>query len=149
MANIYAQIRGSRRMILFPPGDVRHLHFAAGASSSSLDVFAALEVGSLHEGHPHEARLLPGDVLFLPPMWMHTAVSLSDLSIAVNVFFRDLASGYSLGRDVYGNRDLSGYEKSRQDVVRMGKNMQDMPPELRHFYLSRIADEVLDLAEAP
>ncbi|KAM0420699.1 hypothetical protein ACHAPT_011481 [Fusarium lateritium] len=143
MANIYTQIRGSKRMILFPPTDVRHLAFAPGASSSSLDVFSALEQHQLALTHPYEAMLNPGDALFLPAMWFHTATPTADLSVAVNVFFRDLESGYSTGRDVYGNRDLAAYEKGRLDVARTVKSFERLPPELRHFYLARLADELL------
>ncbi|KPM35268.1 tRNA wybutosine-synthesizing protein 4 [Neonectria ditissima] len=143
MANIYTQIRGSKRMVLFPPTDVNHLAFAPGASSSSLDVFSALEKHELTSAHPHNAVLGPGDVLFLPPMWFHTATPTTDMSVAVNYFFRDLESGYSSGRDVYGNRDLAAYEKGRQDVARITKSFDRVPPEIRHFYLARLAAELL------
>ncbi|KAH7134845.1 S-adenosyl-L-methionine-dependent methyltransferase [Dactylonectria estremocensis] len=143
MANVYAQIRGSKRMVLFPPSDVSHLAFAPGASSSSLDVFSALEKYQLAASHPHEAVLDPGDVLFLPPMWFHTATPTTDMSVAVNFFFRDLHSGYSSGRDVYGNRDLAAYEKGRQDVARIAKGFDQLPLEIRQFYLVRLADELL------
>ncbi|KAF4982543.1 hypothetical protein FZEAL_1853 [Fusarium zealandicum] len=143
MANVYAQVRGSKRMILFPPTDVNHLAFAPGASSSSLDVFSGLEKHQLGMTHPHEAVLNPGDVLFLPAMWFHTATPTADLSVAVNVFFRDLESGYSTGRDVYGNRDLAAYEKGRQDVARVAKSFDRLPPEIRRFYLARLAEELL------
>ncbi|KAK7428766.1 tRNA methyltransferase ppm2 [Neonectria magnoliae] len=143
MANVYAQIRGSKRMVLFPPTDVNHLAFAPGASSSSLDVFSALEKHQLTAAHPHDAVLGPGDILFLPPMWFHTATPTTDMSVAVNYFFRDLESGYSSGRDVYGNRDLAAYEKGRQDVARITKSFDRVPSEIRQFYLARLADELL------
>lgn len=143
MANVYAQIRGSKRMVLFPPTDVSQLAFAPGASSSSLDVFSALEKHQLPDTHPHEAQLEPGDLLFLPAMWFHTATPTTDLSVAVNYFFRDLEGGYSAGRDVYGNRDLAAYEKGRQDVARIAKGFERLPPEIRQFYLARLADELL------
>ncbi|KAM5357826.1 hypothetical protein ACJZ2D_015869 [Fusarium nematophilum] len=143
MANVYTQIRGSKRMVLFPPADVNHLAFAPGASSSSLDVFAALEKHQLGSTYPHEAVLNPGDALFLPAMWFHTATPTTDLSIAINIFFRDLEAGYSVGRDVYGNRDLAAYEKGRQEVARIAKSFDRLPSDIRHFYLARLADELL------
>ena len=88
----------------------------------------------------------PGDVLFLPQLWLHTAAPISASSIAVNVFFRDLEDGYSPGRDVYGNRDLAAYEKARQDVSRISKSFKDLPRDTREFYLRRIADELLQFA---
>ncbi|KAF4120978.1 tRNA wybutosine-synthesizing protein 4 [Geosmithia morbida] len=149
MANVYTQIKGTKRMILFPPSDVRHLAFAPGASSSSLDVFSSLNSQILAPTHPHEATLGPGDILVLPPMWLHTATPMSDLSVAVNVFFRDMETGcYAAGRDVYGNRDLEAYEKGRADATKISKSFEKLPPEIRRFYLSRIADQLMTSAEA-
>ncbi|KAK0706605.1 hypothetical protein B0T26DRAFT_743819 [Lasiosphaeria miniovina] len=159
MANVYCQIAGSKRLMLFPPGDVEHLSFPPGASSSSIDVFASLQSSSdssttttttaLSQTHPHEAVLSPGDVLYLPPLWLHTATTVvsssggGETSIAVNIFFRDLDGGaYAPGRDVYGNRDLAAYEKGRQDIARVVASFQRLPPAARQFYLLRLADEL-------
>ncbi|CAK7229087.1 tRNA methyltransferase ppm2 [Sporothrix bragantina] len=146
LANIYCQIQGTKRFYLFPPSDVTHLGFAPGASSSSIDVFSSLASSSLSHCYPYETVLGPGDVLFLPQLWLHTATPVSSSSIAVNVFFRNLAKGYSSGRDVYGNRDLAAYEKARQDVSRISKSFKDLPRDTRQFYLGRIADELLQVA---
>ncbi|KAM0328356.1 hypothetical protein ACHAPQ_007149 [Fusarium lateritium] len=143
MANVYTQIHGSKRMVLLPPTDVDHLAFAPGASSSSLDVFSALDKHQLASTSPYEAFLNPGDLLFIPAMWFHTASPITDISVAVNIFFRDLDSGYSTGRDVYGNRDLAAYEKGRQDIGRIAKSFDRLPSEIRQFYLTRLANELL------
>ncbi|KAF4886061.1 tRNA wybutosine-synthesizing protein 4 [Colletotrichum fructicola] len=143
MANVYAQVRGSKRLILFPPTDVNYLSFSPGASSSSVDVFSALGAGSLRGVQPYEAVVEPGDILFLPPLWLHTAAPTSDMSVAVNIFFRNLEKGYSSGRDVYGNRDLAAYEKGRQDVSRIANNFSKLPSDAREFYMRRLADELL------
>lgn len=143
MANVYCQIGGSKRLILFPPADVERLSFSPGASSSSIDVFSSLESPELAQTHPYEALLGPGEVLFLPPLWLHTATPTSNVSIAVNVFFKDLSSNsYAAGRDVYGNRDLAAYEKGRQDVARIAKSFEKMPAAAREFYILRLADEL-------
>ncbi|KAK1597786.1 leucine carboxyl methyltransferase [Colletotrichum navitas] len=143
MANVYVQVSGSKRLILFPPSDVSYLSFAPGASSSGVDVFSSLDAGSLRGVHPHEAVVGPGDILFLPPLWLHTATPTSDMSVAINVFFRNLERGYSTGRDVYGNRDLAAYEKGRQDIARVGSSFSNLPPDAREFYIRRLADELL------
>ncbi|KAK0651390.1 hypothetical protein B0T16DRAFT_403822 [Cercophora newfieldiana] len=143
MANVYCQISGSKRLILFPPRDVVHLGFAPGASSSSIDVFSSLSSPQLQQTHPQEAHLSPGDVLFLPPLWLHTATPTSEASIAVNVFFRDLeGSCYAAGRDVYGNRDIAAYEKGRLEVGRIVEGFRKVPGEVREFYLLRLAEEL-------
>ncbi|KAI1499454.1 leucine carboxyl methyltransferase [Biscogniauxia marginata] len=142
MANIYCQIVGSKRLILFPPSEITQFSFAPGASSSSIDVFSELDSAALASTHPHEAVLKPGDILFLPPAWLHTAEPLTDLGVAVNVFFRSLESGYSSGRDVYGNRDIAAYEKGRQDIARMVASFKKVPYDMREFYIRRLADEL-------
>ncbi|CAJ2510687.1 Uu.00g063120.m01.CDS01 [Anthostomella pinea] len=142
MANIYCQVSGSKRFVLYPPSDVDKLTFAPGASSSSVDVFSELESPRLASTHPHEAVLGPGDILFLPPVWLHTAAPLTDLGVAVNVFFRSLESGYSPGRDVYGNRDVMAYEKSRQDIARIASSFSKIPPDMREFYIRQLVGEL-------
>lgn len=57
MANVLCQIRGQKRLILFPPNDVMNLGFQPGASSSSINVFDDLKGHSLYDTHPHEAIL--------------------------------------------------------------------------------------------
>ncbi|KAF4445976.1 leucine carboxyl methyltransferase 2 [Fusarium austroafricanum] len=143
MANVYTQIQGSKRMVLLPPTDVNHLGFAPGASSSSLDILSALDKQQLASTKPYETILNPGDLLYIPAMWFHTASPTTDFSVAVNVFFRDLDCGYSPGRDVYGNRDLAAYEKGRQDISRIVKSFDRVPSEIRQFYLTRLANELL------
>ncbi|KAI3317620.1 leucine carboxyl methyltransferase [Xylariaceae sp. AK1471] len=142
MANVYCQIVGSKRLLLFPPDDVNYLSLAPGTSSSSIDVFSGLETPALALTHPHEATLGPGDILFLPPVWLHATAPLTDLGVAVNVFFRSLETGYSSGRDVYGNRDMAAYEKGRQDVARIANSLSKLPRDMQTFYMRRLADEV-------
>ncbi|PVH80226.1 LCM-domain-containing protein [Cadophora sp. DSE1049] len=144
MANVYCQIKGSKRLLLFPPADVKHLGFEPGSSSSQINVFEELNSPGLAGTHPHEALVQPGDILFLPSLWLHTASPTSEVSIAVNVFFRNLFAGYAAGKDVYGNRDLQAYEKGRQDIVKIVKSFDSLPREVRGFYLQRLADELKD-----
>ncbi len=140
MANVYCQISGCKRMTLFPPSDVAKLSFPPGSSSSSAKVSSSAPPST----SPHEATLSPGDVLFIPRLWPHTAVPTTPTSVAVNVFFRDLESGYSSGRDVYGNRDLAAYERGRQDVARIVRSFRDLPRDAGEFYMKRLAEEMLD-----
>jgi tRNA wybutosine-synthesizing protein 4 len=148
MANVLCQLRGHKRLLLFPPSDVQHLHFSPGASSSSIDVFSMLNDIELAQTHPHEAILRPGDVLFLPALWLHTASPTEGVSVAVNVFFRTLENGYAPGKDVYGNRDLQAYEKGRQDVARVAKSFSNLPKDARKFYLLRLAEELKNMADS-
>lgn len=151
MANVLCQIRGRKRVILFPPSDVSNLGFEAGASSSSVDVFSGegSEHSYLPNTRPHEAILEPGEALFIPSMWAHTAAPTEGMSVAVNCFFRSLDDQkYAAGRDVYGNRDLAAYEKGRKDVAKIIKSFDDLPAHVSGFYLQRLAMELLDKAKA-
>jgi tRNA wybutosine-synthesizing protein 4 len=68
-------------------------------------------------------------------------------SVAVNVFFRNLDSGYAAGKDVYGNRDLQAYENGRRDVERIAKAFKTVPEDMARFYLERLAMEVQERAD--
>ena len=145
MANLLCQIVGQKRAVLYPPSDIPYLEVPAGASSSPLAVFDP-ETLSIHPAlrlaHPHEAMLRPGDVLYIPPLWFHAMSPIDDVSVAVNVFFRDLATGYAPGRDIYGNRDLQAYETGRSTVAKMCKSFATLPDQMAGFYLARLSDEL-------
>lgn len=145
LANVLCQIRGSKLLVVYPPSDVTQLNFPPGASSSTLDIFPndSSTPTPIPNTHPHSAALHPGDILFIPPLWLHTAaIPTEGVSIAVNVFFRNLAKGYADGRDVYANRDLQAYEKGRESVKKIVKSFEGMPADMARFYLERLSDEL-------
>jgi len=162
MANVYFQVYGSKKLVLFPPSDLIRLSFAPGSTTSSIDIFsssvsdrsAADTLVSPTGTSPHIATLGPGDALFIPPLWAHAATPLASkpgttpATIAVNVFFRSLsAAKYAAGRDVYGNRDLAAYEDGRRDVEKMARRFADgVPRDMAKTYLQRLADELAQKA---
>ncbi|ORY09672.1 hypothetical protein BCR34DRAFT_367310 [Clohesyomyces aquaticus] len=146
LANVLCQIRGRKTLRLYSPSDIRYLNFPPGGSSSNINVLTSKDP-KLRHTHPHIATLNPGDVLFIPSMWSHTATPEEGISVAVNVFFRNLSSGYAAGKDVYGNRDLQAYENGRRDVEKIAKAFRDVPDELAKFYLERLAMEIQDRAD--
>lgn len=148
MANVLCQIKGSKRLLLFPPSDVTQFQIPPGESSSPINIF---ESDISKYPRCQEAILGPGDVVFIPSLWLHAAAPLETTSISINVFFRDLKSGYANGRDVYGNRDIQAYEKGRRDVAKITSTFSGLPGAMRRFYLERLADELKEqaLASAP
>ncbi|KAF1919699.1 leucine carboxyl methyltransferase 2 [Ampelomyces quisqualis] len=146
LSNILCQIRGSKTLHLYPPSDVKYLDYPPGGSSSNTDVLASKDP-KLRFTHPHIATLKPGDILFIPPMWSHTATPEDGVSVAVNVFWKDLDKGYAAGKDVYGNRDLQAYENGRRDVEKIVRAFRDIPPDIAKFYLDRLAGEIQDHAD--
>ncbi len=148
MANVLCQIKGCKRVVLFPPSDIAHLEIPPGESSSSINIFGVDHVANPSRAatHPQEAILRPGDVLFIPPLWPHASSPLENTSISINVFFRDLKAGYAAGKDVYGNRDVQAYEKGRKSVARMVESFDQLPAQMSRFYLERLAQELREKA---
>ncbi|KIW00435.1 uncharacterized protein PV09_07964 [Verruconis gallopava] len=126
MSNVLCQIRGSKRILLFPPKDISLLEFPPGETTSNLDVFA-VDGTRFANCSPMEATLSAGEVLFIPACWPHaTTPSMQcedgNFSVAVNIFFKSLDGNlYAAGRDVYGNRDLAMYENGRRDINKIIK----------------------------
>jgi tRNA wybutosine-synthesizing protein 4 len=78
-------------------------------------------------------------------MWSHTATPNEGVSVAVNVFWKGLGDEvYAAGRDVYGNRDLKGYENGRRDVEKIVRAFKGLPADVGDFYLQRLAGEILE-----
>jgi tRNA wybutosine-synthesizing protein 4 len=146
LSNILCQIRGTKTLYLYPPSDVKYLDYPPGGSSSNTDVLTSKDP-KLRYAHPHIASLKPGDILFIPPMWSHTATPDEGVSVAVNVFWKDMQKGYAAGKDVYGNRDLQAYENGRRDVEKIVRAFRDLPLDISRFYLDRLAGEIQDKAE--
>ncbi|KAF2796722.1 leucine carboxyl methyltransferase 2 [Melanomma pulvis-pyrius CBS 109.77] len=146
LANVLCQVKGTKTLQLYPPTDAKYLDFPPGGSSSNIDVLTSKDP-RMRRTHPHIASLAPGDILFIPPMWAHTATPSEGMSVAVNVFFRNLGSGYAAGKDVYGNRDLQAYENGRRDVERIAKAFKSLPDDISKFYLERLVGELQGKAD--
>ncbi|KAJ5719485.1 LCM-domain-containing protein [Penicillium malachiteum] len=152
MANVLCQIRGQRRLILLPPDNVQSLRIAPGTCASTLEIFhpVGLDAATAIPGtSPHEAILQPGEILFIPPLWLHTACSAtSEVSVAMDVLFRNLPKGYApgLGLDFYGHQDLHAYETSREGLQSITRSFEGVPPDMARFYLRRLAQELQDIA---
>ncbi|OWB73037.1 transferase activity protein [[Candida] boidinii] len=144
-SNILCQVVGIKKLRLYPPSDVDLLDFPSGKSSSLIeDVFKDEDVNQNSSLSPYECELSPGDVLFLPRMWLHATCTQSP-SISLNFFWKDLKDDvYSAGKDIYGNRDIRAYENSRKMIERIKHMFEDdnIPEDVTDFYLRRLAEEV-------
>lgn len=137
-------------MILFSPRDIEHLQIPPGGSSSDLNAFDpdAFAKSSLSKTHAYEAVLIPGDILFIPPLWAHAAAPTEGISVAVNVFFNEIGGEqYGRSSDAYGNRDPAEYAEARRNVAKMVKSLETAPAVVRQFYITRLGRELLDHAE--
>ncbi|KAI4252792.1 MAG: hypothetical protein LQ352_004074 [Teloschistes flavicans] len=146
MANVLCQISGKKVVALYPPREAIHFQIPPGSSSSPIGVFSddPSHRGQVHYARAHiRADLNEGDVLYIPPLWLHSTSPLDNLSVSVNVFFRNLETGYAAGRDVYGNRDLQAYENGRKSLDRMVRSFDNLPTDIGITYLERLAHELL------
>lgn len=81
MANVLFQVRGVKKLAIFPAQDLPKLRFPPGSTTSELDLFerspgAEYDLTVPEGTNPVIAILKPGDALFIPPLWPHTGVSL-------------------------------------------------------------------------
>ncbi|KAL8946463.1 MAG: hypothetical protein Q9222_007143 [Ikaeria aurantiellina] len=143
-------IVGRKKVALYPPSDAIRFQIPPGSSSSPIDVFAD-DVDRRGEiKYPQnciEATMNDGDVLFIPPLWLHSTAPMDNFSVSINIFFRNLESGYAAGRDVYGNRNLQAYENGRKTISKMVKSFDGLPRDIGSAYLLRLADELKQEAE--
>ncbi|KAL9030825.1 MAG: hypothetical protein Q9196_001079 [Gyalolechia fulgens] len=149
MANILCQTSGSKIVALYSPSDAVHFRIPPGSSSSPVNVWADETHGRgvIKDERPYiRATLNGGDILYIPPLWLHSASPLGTMSIAINVFFKSLETGYSAGRDVYGNRDLAPYENGRKGIEKMVKAFDRLPRDIGSAYLERLANELKEKA---
>lgn len=147
MANVLCQISGKKIVALYPPRDAIYFEIPPGSSSSPIDVFSddPSRRGHVEHARPHvRAALKEGDVLYIPPLWLHSASPLENLSVSVNVFFRNLKTGYAAGRDVYGNRDLQAYENGRKSLDKIVQSFDNLERDIGTIYLARLAHEFLE-----
>lgn len=145
-ANILCQIVGQKRVRLYPPTDAFHLSFSPGSSSSTIENIFEHPVSCAV--HPIEFIMNPGDIVFIPALWLHATVPLTP-SISINYFWKNFAQDlYAAGKDVYGNRDLAAYENSRILVSKIVGSFKHVPDTAKQFYLLRLSEELMEAANS-
>eukprot|EP00029_Vermamoeba_vermiformis_P005465 TRINITY_DN1907_c0_g1_i1.p1 TRINITY_DN1907_c0_g1~~TRINITY_DN1907_c0_g1_i1.p1 ORF type:complete len:541 (+),score=140.45 TRINITY_DN1907_c0_g1_i1:113-1735(+) len=89
--NFFAQIYGNKRFLLFSPSEYKNLymypilHPYARQSQVNLETPDLTAFPNITKARAVEAILEPGDVLYLPPYWIHHVTALN-LSISINVW---------------------------------------------------------------
>ena len=104
MSNFLMQIKGRKLVTLWPPSDLPFLYIQGSSSIADLHDHDAFPLLSL--SHPVKVLLEPGDILFIPALWFHHVECIDDgWSLALNIFFKDLADEFYPKKDLFGNAD--------------------------------------------
>jgi len=148
MDNILVQIKGRKRVVLFPPSDALRLYLK-GDKSQVLDVDSPDLVSfPLFAGVTrHECFLEEGDILFIPALWFHNVLSL-DFGVAINIFWRHLRPDCYDPKDVYGNRDPVPATRALQSLDKSLQTLDEkLPKEYRDFYARRMIARIKEKYE--
>jgi hypothetical protein len=97
--NLNFQIRGIKRIVMFPPTDWPKLKTFLALSLHDLDVYGqlidepeeTLSSQSLEGTHPTTALLQENDVLYIPSRWYHYVKHEGDLNINLTCWFKRAA----------------------------------------------------------
>lgn len=105
-ANVAVVVAGRRRFTMFPPDQVANLYVGpvdrtvAGQPTSMVDPLgpdlALYPRFAEAQRHAIVADLLPGDALYIPPMWWHHVQAFGALNVLVNYWY-----GLSAGRSPF------------------------------------------------
>merc|ERR1712029_64349 len=115
MDNVYCQIIGHKRAVLWSPSQVEKLYMV-GDKSRVVDI-----------DNPDLDQF---------PMFAH------DFGVAVNVFWKELDEKLYDNKDPYGNKDHVPAAKAFQSADNIIKNLHQLPPEYRDFYCKRIIEKL-------
>lgn len=142
MDNIYCQVIGHKRAVLWPPDQVDKMYLVGDKSRvTDIDTPDPSKYPRFLQAERYEVELGPGDILFIPALWFHNMLA-HDFGVAVNVFWRELDPRLYDKRDPYGNRDHVPAAKSFQSVDNIIKNLEQLPAEYRDFYCRRIVQRL-------
>ena len=123
MSNFLVQIRGRKRVTLWPPSDLPNLYIQGSSSIADLDDLH--KYPKLSRTNPVKVIMQPGDVLFIPALWFHLVECIEEeWSLALNIFWRDLDAECYPKKDLYGNADPLGDPMS-------------LPEPFKSFYLTK------------
>ncbi|XP_014247507.1 hypoxia-inducible factor 1-alpha inhibitor-like [Cimex lectularius] len=146
--NIFAQVRGFKRFILFPPEQfacfyphpVYHPHDRQSQvdfDSPDLEKFPKFA-----EVRGEEAIVGPGDILYIPIYWWHHVESLMNGGYTVSVNFWCKAG--PIGEIIYplrGDQKVTIMRNIEKTLVEALKDPEDVGPLLRAIVLGRYTEE--------
>jgi hypothetical protein len=108
------QVRGRKRVLLFPPSEAGLLHFPGwfeeGSAPFRVPHVADVDLHrpdlarfpGLERARALEAVLEPGDVLYWPPFWPHDVTNLDSFTLAVTCTYEELRANAMWFREQLG-----------------------------------------------
>ena len=140
--NVLVGLKGTKRLMLFHPNEVKHL-YAEGTASAVIDV----DKPDL-ERFPKFAKavqwtgtLKEGDVLFIPAMWWHNVRTLSPC-YGLNIFFRHLEQQQYQANDLYGNKDPQSAVNAQKALQKVLDSLSELPKDYKEFYANKMILEM-------
>ncbi|EDQ86430.1 uncharacterized protein MONBRDRAFT_10965 [Monosiga brevicollis MX1] len=137
MDNVLCNVRGRKRVVLFPPEQAGNLYLE-GSSSRVVDIerpdLEAFPRFATAMAHALELILEPGDMLHIPALWCHNVRALEPC-ISVNVFWKHLddAALYA-SKDLYGNKDVKPAAEALRLAHDAAERLQTLPADHAAFY---------------
>ncbi|MES1199058.1 MAG: cupin-like domain-containing protein, partial [Pseudomonadota bacterium] len=167
--NLACVIAGRRRFTLFPITQVNNLYIGpldatiAGQPTSLVDFhkpdFARFPRFREAMAHAAVAELEPGDVLYMPSLWVHHVEALDPFGVMLNFWFRDgpdyLTTPFStLLHALTTLRDMPADEKARWKVLfeqyifeENGDPMAHLPAQARGLFGSMTPEHLARIRE--
>ena len=142
MDNILIEVRGHKRVVLFPPDQALCMYLRNDKSLVvDIDHPDPGEYPLFLKAKRYECIMEPGDVLYIPALWFHNVTALN-FCVAVNVFWRNLDAKMYDTRDVYGNKDLLLASRAQEGVNRACKLIHGLPNDYRDFYARKLIQSI-------
>ncbi|CAM9909283.1 unnamed protein product, partial [Ectocarpus fasciculatus] len=83
--NMYVQLSGKKKFVLFPPGSMRSMQVFPFLHPSYGQCGGRMDDLPWQERTWREVTLSPGELLYIPPFWLHEVVGITP-SVAFNVW---------------------------------------------------------------
>jgi len=168
--NFLCCIKGRKRVLMFPPGDVTNLYITGSSSylGSKLlkkgedafnDTWYQFPLARDAFERRWEVELEEGDVLFIPALWPHCTEAVSqrgensgspcNLCISVNVFLLQPGNvGLHDPKDVWANRDLLPVQDALKNLEqKVFPALLRAPSRYRAFCCRQLAQDFLKMAQ--
>jgi tRNA wybutosine-synthesizing protein 5 len=143
MDNIYVQVVGAKRFVMWPPSDASKLYLDGDKSRVvNVDQPDLKRFPLFSQAKRMDVTLAAGDALFIPSHWFHATRALN-FGVAVNIFWREISSdGYYDPNDACGNRPPLPAARAMRGLDSALAQLNALPDDIRQFYAGRMLDKI-------